>query len=76
MAEQTDVKNAEKAELISADSKKSTWEDIKQKAIQLLGGLLMEKNKDGMWTMSLGRVSFWLAFVPALIIWVSGNIIE
>ena len=53
--------------------KKSFWEKTKQKALQLLGGLLMEKNKDGIWTISLGRVSFWAVFVPALIIWISGN---
>ena len=34
MAEHTDVKHTEKAELIAAASKKSIWEDNKQKAIK------------------------------------------
>jgi hypothetical protein len=77
MAEkQTDVKVAEtiaKGAGLLAEAEKSGWENTKQKAIQLFGGLLMEKNSDGVWTISLGRVSFWLAFLPALVIWVSGN---
>lgn len=52
---------------------KITWESFKQKAIQLFGGLLMEKDSENMWTISLGRVSFWLAFLPALYIWLSGQ---
>lgn len=64
-----DSKSTESA----ASTKKSKWEGFKQKAVQLLGGLLMEKNKDDMWTISLGRVSFWLAFLPALAIWIGGN---
>lgn len=52
---------------------KIKWEAIKKKAIQLIGGLIMEKNQDGIWTISLGRVSFWLAFAPAIFIWVSGG---
>jgi hypothetical protein len=76
--EQIDVKIAETiakgAELlVKPKSEKSNWEKTKQKAIQLVGGLLMEKNQDGVWTISLGRVSFWLAFVPALVIWISGS---
>jgi len=81
MAEkQTDVKVAEtiakNAELLIKPKKpsdKSFWEGLKQKAIQLMGGLIMEKNVDGMWTISLGRASFWLAFVPALVIWIKGG---
>jgi len=33
----------------------------------------MEKNQDGVWTISLGRVSFWLAFAPAVFIWIGGG---
>jgi hypothetical protein len=56
-----------------ANPEKTTWENVKQRAIQLFGGLLMEKNNQGMWTISLGRVSFWLAFIPALVIWISSQ---
>lgn len=55
-----------------ASTKKITWESFKQKAIQLFGGLFMEK-KDDKWTISLGRVSFWLVFLPALYVWLSGR---
>jgi hypothetical protein len=78
--EQTDVKVAETiakgAEPLvkpKPKSDKTFWESFKQKAVQLIGGLLMEKNSEGMWTISLGRVSFWLAFIPALVIWVNGD---
>ena len=47
----------------------NTWVGFKKKTLQLLGGLFMEKNKDGFWTISLGRVSFWLCFISALTIW-------
>ena len=33
----------------------------------------MEKNEDGVWTMSLGRIAWWLAFIPALIIWIKAK---
>jgi len=49
------------------------WESIKQKALQFLGGLIMEEGVDGKYTISLGRVSFWFVFVPALIIWISSQ---
>lgn len=54
-------------------SEKSGWEKVKQKIVQLAGGLIMEKNKDGIWTVSLGRVSWWFIFLPALFIWITGN---
>ena len=81
MAEkQTDVKVAETiakgAELLVKPKRKSSkpfWENVKHKAVQLIGGLLMERNEEGMWTISLGRVSFWLAFIPALVIWANGG---
>lgn len=76
MTEQKDTKILEQVTtgvLETGDLTKSKWEKFKEMAIQLAGGLLMEKNKDNMWTISLGRVSFWLAFVAALVIWVKGN---
>ena len=77
MAEkQIDVKIAETTAEVAgllAEAEGTNWEKVKQKSIQLIGGLLMEKNSDGVWTISLGRVSFWLAFVPALVIWVSAS---
>jgi len=49
-----------------------TWDNFKHKLIQLLGSLVMEKD-DGIYTLSTGKVAFWLAFIPALYIWVSGH---
>lgn len=55
------------------ESEELTWAGIKEKSVRLLGGLLMEKSQDNVWTISLGRISFWLLFIPALVIWVSGD---
>ena len=64
------TKNIETVKLV--ETQPTIWENIKKKSIQLIGGLFMEKNAKGAWTISLGRVSFWLAFIPALVIWISG----
>ena len=48
------------------------WEKIK-KTLQSFGSLFMEKNDKDEWNLSLGRVSFWIVFIPAVYIWVSGN---
>lgn len=49
----------------------SKWEKFKHKLIQLFGGLILEDRGDGVYVVSLGRVSFWLVFIPALFIWYS-----
>lgn len=49
------------------------WNLFKTKIIQLFGSLFMEKDAVGMWHLSLGRVSFWLTFIPALYIWINGG---
>lgn len=51
---------------------KSNWGKFKRKAVQLLGGLIMEK-KDGDYVISIGRVAWWLAFVPAVAIWIASG---
>jgi len=48
---------------------KVNWENIKKRLIQLFGGLFMERKGD-IWAISVGRVSWWLAFTPALQIWI------
>jgi len=56
-----------------AKPEETKWEAVKEKAIQLFGSLFMEQDSAGKWKISLGRVSFWLAFVPALYVWISGR---
>ena len=52
---------------------KTTWKALAKKALQFVGGLFMERKEDGEWVISIGRVSWWLAFSPALYIWISGG---
>lgn len=49
------------------------WHNFKHKCIQFFGGLLMEKNDDGHYVASMGRISWWIAFLPAIHIWASGK---
>ena len=51
----------------------SKWECFKHKLIQFVGGLLMEKNDEGHYVASMGRIAFWAVLFPALHIWVSGH---
>lgn len=46
--------------------------ELKNKIRQLFGSLFMEKNKDE-WVASIGRVSWWLVFIPAIFIWASSG---
>lgn len=48
------------------------WKSFKDKLLSLFGGLILEKKDDGKYIISLGRIAFWLSFVPALVIWWSG----
>jgi hypothetical protein len=69
-----DVKAAELAARVAEQMIKPTkWEAFKRRMIQLVGGLVMEKNKDGEWVISIGRVAWWLAFTPAVYIWISSG---
>ena len=53
---------------------KSNWPNIKTKLIQLFGGLVMEKDSDsGLYVMSTGKLAFWILFLTALGIWISGG---
>ena len=49
------------------------WALVRRKMLQLLGGLIMEKNEDGLYVISIGRVAWWMAFLPAIGIWISGG---
>jgi len=51
---------------------KTTWKSIKKTMFAFLGGLIMEK-KDGEWTTSIGRLAFWMTFLPAVYIWHKGG---
>ena len=48
------------------NTKVETWKD---KFMRLAMALLYEKSDDGKWTLSIGRVSWWFAFAPALHVW-------
>lgn len=49
------------------------WNAYKHKMIQFIGGLMMEKNDEGHYVASLGRIAFWAVLIPALHIWVTGK---
>lgn len=49
--------------------KREHWGNIKHKIIQLLGGLVMEKNDAGRYVISMGRVAFWMLLLPAIWTW-------
>lgn len=51
---------------------KSAWSATTSRTLQLFGGLIMEQKGDK-WIVSIGRVSWWLAFIPALYIWIAGG---
>jgi len=44
-------------------------ETFKEKFMRYFGALLFEK-KDKKWVISIGRISWWLAFSPALVVWI------
>lgn len=75
-----DVKVAEGMAKVGASlvsGTKFTWKAFCRRAIQFVGGLFMERKDDGEWVISIGRVSWWLAFSPALYIWISsGGLLE
>ena len=53
---------------------KTRWPNIKAKLIQLVGGLIMEKDLDtGLFIMSSGKVMLWAVFGAAMEIWVHKN---
>ena len=53
---------------------KAKWENFKLKLIQLLGGLIMERDETtGKYVISLGRLAFWITFIPAIYIWIYGG---
>jgi len=43
-------------------------ETFKEKFMRYFGALLFEK-KAGKWIISVGRISWWMAFSPALYVW-------
>jgi hypothetical protein len=49
------------------------WALTRRKILQLVGGLIMEKNDDGLYVISIGRVALWAAFLPAIGIWIYGK---
>ena len=53
--------------LIKETETKETW---KEKFMRLAMALIYEKKSNGRWTLSIGRVSWWVAFLPAAYIWV------
>lgn len=49
------------------------WDNFKDRAVRFSGALIMEKNNKDQWVISIGRISWWLAFTPALYIWLDNN---
>jgi hypothetical protein len=50
------------------------WKAYKYKMLQLIGSLIMEKDQETkQYVVSLGRISFWAALIPALHIWIMGK---
>lgn len=47
--------------------------ETKEKIKNMFAPLVMEKKGD-QWRGSVGRVSWWLAFAPALYIWISAHV--
>ena len=50
---------------------KGVWSSSKDKAVRYLGALVFEKDKTGEWVISIGRVSWWMTFLPALYIFIA-----
>lgn len=77
----TDVKVADAlaqtAKYLSEPSdEKFTWQSVKDKLARYVGALVMEKDSDDRWVISIGRCSWWLAFLPALYIFVAAGTLE
>jgi len=49
------------------------WESMKDRAVRFAGALIMERNNKDQWVISIGRISWWMAFGPALYIWLVNN---
>lgn len=50
---------------------KKFWKDFQEGLMHYVGALVFEKDKYNSWTISIGRVSWWLAFTPALYIFIA-----
>lgn len=51
----------------------TNWQAFKTKLLQLIGGLVMEDNGNGVHVISVGRTAFWITFAPAVVIWCKGG---
>jgi hypothetical protein len=68
------VKAAELSAMTGAAlTRHQRWALTKKKLLQLLGGLIMEKNDEGVYVIAIGRVSWWMAFLPAIGIWIASG---
>jgi hypothetical protein len=74
MIQDSIVKSAELSALSGVTlTRRQQWALTKKKLMQLLGGLIMEKNEEGIYVVSIGRVSWWMVFIPAIGIWLAGG---
>jgi hypothetical protein len=64
--------SAKAALAITKPTLKLNWESFKAKVLQFFGGLIMEKKGD-QYVVSIGRVAWWMAFIPAVSIWISSK---
>jgi hypothetical protein len=68
------VKSAEKSAAAGITlTRHQKWALVRRKTLQLLGGLIMEKNDEGLYVISIGRVAWWIAFLPAVGIWIASR---
>ena len=49
---------------------KGKWAVIKDMFIRYCGALVLERDRKDRWVISTGKVAFWLAFLPALYIFI------
>jgi len=70
-----EAKNAELVAEAANTLIHSKGETFKDKFFRLCLNIILEEKK-GKWYLSVGRVSWWMAFIPALQIWIGGGDIK
>jgi len=72
MEKPTKVEVAAASAMVAEELAAPGYEDetLKQRFMRYVGALFFEKKEGGKWTVSIGRISWWLAFAPALYVWI------
>jgi len=69
MEDKTKVQAADAMATVAEELIKEDKETLKEKLMRYFFALFFEYKK-GKWVISIGRISWWLAFSPALYIWI------